>query len=86
MILQLRILRNSYPQAISVGYRFYAHKQSVETDFDRKWRRMSVEERLAAERELDPLNKVDWRQLTLDQKRACKNIYIHLTVLLYPYV
>lgn len=62
---------------INTGHRFYAHKRSAETDFDQKWRRMGVEERLVAERELDPLNKLDWRQLTMDQKRACNNkIYL----------
>lgn len=46
-------------------------RQSVETEFDRKWRKMSDAEKDRIREEWAPLNGSDWRTLTLDQKRAC---------------
>lgn len=40
------------------------------TDFDRSFQKLSEKEQLQLEADYEPLNKQDWRLLTLDQKRA----------------
>lgn len=44
----------------------------VETDFDRKWKRLSAEEQDALAKDFLPLQSQDWKKLTMEQK---KNLY-----------
>lgn len=53
------------------------YKRSVETHFDQTWRRLEEQQRLVVEAEYAPLNAGDWRNLTLDQKRA-RTAHMHI--------
>lgn len=46
-------------------------RPSVDTEFDKKWRDMDEHQQEQVREEWSKLNELDWRTLTLDQKRAC---------------
>lgn len=47
----------------------------VETDFDKKWRELTEHQQDQVRLEYEPLNAKDWRDLTIDQKRACTFLF-----------
>lgn len=50
--------------------------QTVVTTFDKFWKPLPAERKHQINEEYRPLNERDWRELTLDQKRACKQAFL----------
>ena len=61
------------PFAITSARRSYygdACPTPIENAFDRQWRKLNTDDREKLREEYAPLDKVDWKQLTMEQKKA----------------
>ena len=53
---------------------FYGSREAnpVENDFDRMWRKLNRQDREKIAAEYVSFEKMDWKQLTMDQKKASR--------------
>ena len=46
----------------------------VETEFDKRWRKLSEEDQDTLAAEYNPIQKKDWKALSMEQKKNCKHL------------
>ena len=71
-----RVASLTSPTSIMTRRTFYGSREPtpVENDFDKNWRKLNRQEREKVAAEYAPLGKMDWKQLSMDQKKARKCI------------